>query len=102
MSVGHSIEHTRLAHDAGERRPVDIGVRDAQALPPLQTEVAAEGDQVSLLPRVGAELAAPHRHRRRCGDDRLLSAEVLLSDSSRVASVRAPHPVQEEQHEYVG
>ena len=76
--VGHSTEHTRIAHDAGERTPVDIGVRDEQALPPLQTEVATEGDQVSLLPRVGAELAAPYGHRRRCGGDRLLSTEVLL------------------------
>lgn len=99
--MGHSIEHARLAHDAGERTPVDSSVRDEHALPPLQTEVATEGDQVSLLPRVGAELAAPHRHRRRCGDDRLLSTEVLLT-TVQGSLQSALHTVQEEQHEYVG
>jgi hypothetical protein len=45
----------------------------------MPDEAAAAADEVPLLSPIGGELVAPHSHRRFCGDDPFLSAEVLLN-----------------------
>jgi hypothetical protein len=53
-------------------------VRVEKILPPLCDEIAADGDEMPLLPGVRDELATHHRHHSLRHDSHHFSVQVLL------------------------